>query len=70
MAAAAPAGIASGGAEVLFCFVMADFGVLTSDRIAVVAMELNTGCRTMRQQRELARFLKPFEEAGRLIVPD
>jgi predicted nucleic acid-binding protein len=44
--------------------------VLTSDRIAVVAMELNTGCRTIRQQRELARFLKPFEKAGRLIVPD
>ena len=37
---------------------------------SVVAMELYAGCRTKRQQSELANFLKPFEKANRLITPD
>jgi len=37
---------------------------------SIVALELFAGCRTSREQREVERFLKPFEKAGRLIVPD
>jgi predicted nucleic acid-binding protein len=37
---------------------------------SIVALELLAGCRTSREQREVERFLKPFEKAGRLIVPD
>lgn len=37
---------------------------------SVVAMELYAGCRTKRQQSELANFLKPFEKANRVITPD
>ena len=37
---------------------------------SVVAMELFAGCRTARQQQAMSSFLKPFENAGRLITPD
>jgi predicted nucleic acid-binding protein len=37
---------------------------------SVVSMELFAGCRTKRQQSELASFLKPFEKAKRVITPD
>lgn len=37
---------------------------------SVVAMELFAGCRTKRQQSELASFLKPFDKAKRVIAPD
>lgn len=37
---------------------------------SVVAMELFSGCVTKHQQDDLANFLKPFEKAARLIVPD
>lgn len=36
---------------------------------SVVAMELFAGCRTTRQRKAMGGFLKPFEKAGRLIVP-
>ncbi|MCC6537858.1 MAG: type II toxin-antitoxin system VapC family toxin [Bryobacterales bacterium] len=37
---------------------------------SVVAMELYAGCRSGRQEAELATFLKPFEKAGRVVTPD
>lgn len=37
---------------------------------SIVALELRAGCRTPRQEKELAGFLKPFEKASRLILPD
>jgi predicted nucleic acid-binding protein len=37
---------------------------------SVVALELYAGCRTTRQQKALANFLKPFEKAGRVVTPD
>ena len=37
---------------------------------SVVAQELYARCRTSRQQKELASFLKPFEKAARLVTPD
>jgi predicted nucleic acid-binding protein len=37
---------------------------------SVVALELFAGCSTARQVKALKRFLKPFEKAGRMIVPD
>ena len=37
---------------------------------SVVALELFAGCRSQRQEHETASFLKPFEKAGRFIVPD
>ena len=37
---------------------------------SVVALELFADCRTARQERALAGFLKPFEKAGRLVTPD
>jgi predicted nucleic acid-binding protein len=37
---------------------------------SVVALELFAGCRTARQAKALAGFLKPFEKAGRLVTPD
>jgi predicted nucleic acid-binding protein len=37
---------------------------------SVVAMELFAGCRTSRQEKALTSFLKPFENAGRLVTPD
>ena len=37
---------------------------------SVVALELYAGCRTHRREMLLANFLKPFEKAGRLILPD
>lgn len=37
---------------------------------SIVAMELFAGCRTPRRQKDLANFLKPFEKAGRILVPD
>ena len=37
---------------------------------SVVAMELAAGCRDPRHSRALARFLRPFETAGRIITPD
>jgi len=36
----------------------------------VVVLELFAGCRTSRHEKELKSFLKPFETAERLIVPD
>lgn len=37
---------------------------------SVVALELFAGCRTSRQVRALESFLKPFEKAGRVLIPD
>jgi predicted nucleic acid-binding protein len=37
---------------------------------SVVALELVAGCRTPRQEKALANFLKPFEKAGRVLTPD
>ena len=37
---------------------------------SVVAMELFAGCRTRRQQTELASFLKVFQKLGRVVTPD
>jgi len=37
---------------------------------SVVALELFAGCRTPRQEKALASFLKPFEKAGRVVTPD
>ena len=37
---------------------------------SVVAMELFAGCRGARQQQAMSSFLKPFENAGRLVTPD
>lgn len=37
---------------------------------SVVAMELFTGCRTLRRQKDLSNLLKPFEKAGRILTPD
>jgi len=37
---------------------------------SIVALELFAGCRTTRQEKSLASFLKPFEKAGRVVTPD
>lgn len=37
---------------------------------SVFIMELAAGCRTTVQIRSLQEFLKPFERADRIIVPD
>lgn len=36
---------------------------------AVVAGELQAGCRSKRDRRALARILSPYERAGRVVVP-
>ncbi len=37
---------------------------------SIVALELFAGCRTARQEKALANFLKPFEKADRVVTPD
>ena len=37
---------------------------------SIVAMELFAGCRTRQQNSAVVEFLKPFEKANRIIVPD
>jgi predicted nucleic acid-binding protein len=37
---------------------------------SIVVLELFAGCRTTRQERALASFMKPFEKGGRLVIPD
>jgi predicted nucleic acid-binding protein len=37
---------------------------------SIVVLELFAGCRTPRQEKALASFLKPFEKAGRVLTPD
>jgi predicted nucleic acid-binding protein len=37
---------------------------------SVVLLELLAGCRTQREERALASFMKPFESARRVITPD
>jgi len=37
---------------------------------SIVALELYAGCLTPRQEKALASFLKPFEQAGRIVTPD
>jgi predicted nucleic acid-binding protein len=37
---------------------------------SMVALELFAGCRTAREEKALASFLKPFEKAGRVVTPD
>ena len=37
---------------------------------SIVAMELFAGCRTRQQHSAAVKFLKPFEKANRIIVPD
>ena len=37
---------------------------------SIVVLELFAGCRTSRQTKALESFLKPFEKAGRILIPD
>ncbi len=37
---------------------------------SIVALELFAGCRSVREERALASFLKPFEKAARIVTPD
>ncbi len=37
---------------------------------SIVALELFAGCRTPREEKALANFLKPFEKGGRIVTPD
>ena len=36
---------------------------------SIVAMELRAGCRTRSQNRNVDKFLRPFEVAGRVVPP-
>ena len=37
---------------------------------SIAALELFAGCRTARQEKAVANFLKPFEKADRVLTPD
>lgn len=37
---------------------------------SIVALELFAGCRSSREERAVASFLKPFEKAARIVTPD
>jgi predicted nucleic acid-binding protein len=37
---------------------------------SVVTLELFAGCRTARQIKAMSGFLKPFEKAARVVIPD